>query len=207
VKSWLRRNRWGLVALPITVLLAVGANAQRVHDYWWDQDLRNAAATGSQGAWVSWSDSFTDAAGDGTRTFQVKVTGTESTDSAESSGEFEELELPSYLTALRVTMEFQAAPDQVLFGCRMALVDDDGNRYLYRPVVGGVMQDMFPCVREDQTGPQHSITAGEPRVVLFGEERPAQWTTRPVVLVPRTAQIKQLLLWWEQPDYLAVELN
>jgi len=42
---------------------------------------------------------------------------------------------------------------------------------------------------------------------MFGEERPAQWTTRPVVMVPRTARIKQLLLWWEQPDYLAVELN
>lgn len=207
MKSWLRRNRWGLVALPVTVALAVGANAQRVHDYWWDQDLRNAAATGPQGDWVSWSDSFTDAAGDGTRTFQVRVTGTESTDSAESSGESEKLELPADLTALRVALEFEAAPDQVLFGCRMALVDDDGNRYVYRPMVSDVLQNMWPCLSENQTGPQPSISAGEPRVVMFGEERPARWSTRPVVLVPRTARIKQLLLWWEQPDYLAVELN
>jgi len=33
VNAWLRRNRWGLLALPVTMALAVGANAQRLHDY------------------------------------------------------------------------------------------------------------------------------------------------------------------------------
>jgi hypothetical protein len=96
VISWLRRNRWGLVALPVTAALAVGANAQRLQDYWWDQDLRLAGATGGQGEWVTWSDSFSDAAGDGTRTFRVKVTGSESIDAA--STESADLELPSDLT-------------------------------------------------------------------------------------------------------------
>ena len=77
--SWLRRNRWGLLALPVAAALAVGANAQRLQDYWWNVDLRNAAATGSQGEWVTWSDDFTDALGDGTRTLRVKVSRTEST--------------------------------------------------------------------------------------------------------------------------------
>jgi len=42
---------------------------------------------------------------------------------------------------------------------------------------------------------------------VAGEDRPLQWTTRPVVVVPRGARITQVLLWWEQPDYLAVQLN
>jgi hypothetical protein len=116
VISWLRRNRWGLLALPVTAALAVGANAQRLQDYWWDKDLRLAGATGSQGEWVEWSDSFSDAAGDGTRTFRVKVTGSESIDAAGPSAESADLELPSDLTGWRVTMDFEAAPDQVLFG-------------------------------------------------------------------------------------------
>jgi hypothetical protein len=203
VKSWLRRNGWGLLALPVAAALAFAANAQRLHDYWWDQDLRHAAATGSRGEWVTWSDSFSDAAGPGTRTFRVKVTGVESA----GPTELRDLRLPSGLAGLRVTMDFEAAPDQLLSGCRMALLDDNGNRYVYRPIVNHLTQDMWPCVPGDNPGPAPSITAGEPRMALSGDERPPQWTTRPVVVVPRTAKITQVLLWWEEPDYLAVQLN
>jgi hypothetical protein len=207
VSSWLRRNWWGLLALPFAVALTVGANAQRLHDYWWDQDLRHAAATGSEGEWVTWSDGFTDAAGDGTRTFRFKVTGTESLADAGPSDEADDLELPPELTGWRITMDFEAASDQVLFGCRMALLDDDGNRYMYRPIVNRLSQNMHPCIPEDNPGPQPSITAGEPRVAIYGGQRPPHWTTRPIVVTPRSATITEVLLWWEQPDYLAVQLN
>ena len=151
---------------------------------------------------MTWSDSFTDATGDATRTFRVKVTGTESIGADDSS----DLELPSDLTGWRITMDFEAAPDQVLMGCRLALLDDNGNRYVYRPLKG-LDQDSWPCVPGDQIGPMASITAGEPRTVMPGDERPPTWTTRPVVVAPRTATITEVLLWWEQPDYLAVKLN
>jgi hypothetical protein len=207
VKSWLRRNRWGLLALPLTAALAVGANAQRLQDYWWDKDLRHAAATGDQGEWVSWTDSFTDAVGDGTRTFRVKVTSSEPRAAVDYEGEHIDLDLPSDLTAYQLTMAFEAEPDQVLFGCRLALLDDNGNRYSYLAKVNKLMQDIWPCLPGDHPGPSPSITAGEPRAVMPGEERPPQWTTQAVVVVPRTATITQVLLWWEQPDYLAVRLN
>lgn len=135
MSSWLRRNRWGLIALPVTVVFAVGANAQRLHDYWWDSGLRHAAATGGHDEWVTWSDSFTDATGPAARTFRVKVTGTESIAEAGPSPDKTDLELPPNLTGWRVTMDFEAAADQVLFGCRMALLDDKGNRYFYRAIV------------------------------------------------------------------------
>jgi hypothetical protein len=203
VRSWLRRNRWGLLALPVTAVLAVGANAQRLQDYWWDKDLRHAAATGRQSEWVSWSDSFTDATGAATRSFRVKVASTESTGPVD----LKELELPSELTGWRITMDFDAAPDQVLFGCRLALLDDKGNRYYYRAIVNDLTQDIWPCVPGDHPGPRPSITAGEPRTVMPGEERPPRWTTQPVVVVPRDAHITQVLLWWEEPDYLAVQVH
>jgi hypothetical protein len=202
VRAWLRRNRWGLVALPVAAALAVAANSQRLHDYWWSTDLRNAGATGDEGEWVTWTDSFSDAAGPGTRTFRVKVSNAESPGDVDVS----ELELPSDLTVWQITMDFEAAPDQVLFGCRLALLDDDGNRYDYR-LLRGVADDLWPCVPADHPGPSTSISAGEPRTVAPGEERPPTWTTRPVVMVPRTAKITQVLLWWEQPDYLSVNLD
>lgn len=205
--SWLRRNRWGLLGLPLAAALAVGTNAQRLPDYWWNTDLRHAGVTGSQGQWTTWSDTFSDAAGEGTRTFTVKVTAAEPTESIESRGEAETLNLPADVAAVRVQMDFEADADQVLFGCRLALVDTDGNRYVYRPLLGTVTQDMWPCLRAGHTGPQPSISAGEPRTAMTGEERPPQWSTQPAILVPRAARITQVLLWWEEPDYLAVELN
>lgn len=207
MSSWLRRNRWGLLGLPLAASLAVTANAQRLPDYWWNTELRHAGVTGSEGQWTTWSDTFTDAAGEGTRTVTVKVASAEPTDSAESRGEIERLDLPADIAAIRVSMDFQADADQVLFGCRLALIDEDGNRYVYRPTVGTVTQDMWPCLRTDQTGPRPSISAGEPRTAMLGEARPPQWTTQPAVLVPRDARLTQVLLWWEEPDYLAVELN
>jgi len=204
--EWLRRNRWGLVALPVTLALAVAANAQRLQDYWWDSDLRTVGAAGRQGEWVTWSDTFTDAAGEGTRTFSVRVAAVEPTDTAQSFRGSEDVALPGDLAAVRVAMDFRAAPDQVLFGCRLALVDTAGNRYVYRPLVGGVMQSLHPCLPE-QTGPRPSISAGEPRVTLSGEQRPPEWEATPVVLVPRGTEITKVLLWWEQPDYLEVRLD
>jgi hypothetical protein len=207
VTSWLRRNRWGLLALPVAVVLAVGANAQRLHDYWWDQDLRHAAVTGNQGDWVSWSDDFTDAAGPGTRTFRVRVSGTESIGADGPSAESTDLELPPDLMGLRITMDFEAAPDQVLTGCQLALRDAGGNRYVYRMKVNDLTQDLWPCLPGDHYGPSPSITAGQPRAVMPGDERPPRWTIQRVVVVPRTAVITDVLLWWEQPDYLAVKVN
>ena len=199
MRTWLRRNWWGLAALPVTLALAVVANSQRIQDYWWDTDLRTAGASGQQGDWVTWSDSFTDALGEGVRTFSVRVTAVETTDT-------EPVVLPADVTAVRVTMDFSAASDQVLFACKLALLDADGNRYTYRPLVGGVMQSLFPCLPE-QTGPQPSITAGEPRVALFGDQRPPEWTTEPVLMVPRGTELTKVLLWWEEPDYLEVQLT
>ena len=187
MKSWLRRNRWVLVALPVAAALAVAANAQRLHDYWWDRDLRHAVATGSRDEWVTWTGPFSDATGSGTRSFRVKVTSTESP----GRGDVAKLKLPSDLTGFRVTMDFEAAPDQVLFGCRLALLDADGNRYLYRPMVNNLTQDIWPCVPQDHPGPAPSISAGEPRTALPGEDRPPSWTTQPVVVVPRTAKSRR----------------
>jgi hypothetical protein len=156
---------------------------------------------------ASSTDSDPAATGEVTRTFRVRGTGSESTSTAGPSDDPTELTLPSELTGWKVTMDFEASPDQVLFGCRLALLDDDGNRYVYRPYIDLVSQGIWPCVPADHPGPRPSITAGEPRTTMPGEERPSNWTTQPVILVPRTAKITQVLLWWEEPDYLAVQMD
>ncbi|MGO1769646.1 MAG: hypothetical protein ACTHZX_06800 [Microbacterium sp.] len=38
--SWWARNRWGLIALPLALLLALAAASDRLSEYWWGTDLR-----------------------------------------------------------------------------------------------------------------------------------------------------------------------
>jgi hypothetical protein len=201
VTGWLRRNRWGLLALPATVVLAAGANAQRVQDFWWKNDLRHAAATAVPGEWVTWTDDFDDSAGRGTRSLRVKLTAAGPVAGPADVG------LPSDLTPWQVTMHFEAAPDQVLYGCLLALRDAGGNRYEYRSTADSLGQDDWPCLPGQRVGPRPALTPGRPRAATPGEDRPPDWTTRPVVLVPRSARITEVLMWWEEPDHLVVRVN
>ncbi|MGO1955484.1 hypothetical protein [Microbacterium sp.] len=37
---WWRRNRFGVIALPFALVIALGAASDRVAEYWWQEDLR-----------------------------------------------------------------------------------------------------------------------------------------------------------------------
>jgi hypothetical protein len=197
MSTWLRRNRWGLLVLPVVATLAVAANGQRLQSFWWDDELRHAAAAGTVDEWVTWTSSYVDAAGDGTRTFQVKVARIEPAAASQSSAD---------VAGVRVTMNFRATHDQVLAECRFALLDDEGNRYEYVPTLDDDGRAAWPCVPQRHPGPSPAVFAGQQRETPPDGRRPPAWTTQPVVTVPRAARITEVLLWWEKPDYLAVQL-
>ncbi|MEO6791168.1 MAG: hypothetical protein ABI249_00050 [Ornithinibacter sp.] len=72
--GWLRRNRFGLLALPLVAALAVAANGIRLDDDWWNTGLRSATS-GTQGEFVRYQQGFTDALGTTSRTLRVRVDG------------------------------------------------------------------------------------------------------------------------------------
>ncbi len=203
--SWLRRNRWGLVSLPVVAVLAVGANAYRLGDYWWDRDLRTATV-GEAGELVSYTDEYDDALGTTSRSFRVRVGELAPTRSTTSTLGDEPVVVPEGAQALVVPLRFEADPDQSLYGCNLALEDTDGNRYVFDYSMTGVEQDPFPCLPFEQPGPRPPLFEGDTRAVVEGEERPESWSTRPVVVVPEGVRISRVLLWWETPDYLALQV-
>ncbi|MGA9748135.1 MAG: hypothetical protein WBQ50_11825 [Nocardioides sp.] len=208
-RGWLKRNRWGVVALPVVGVLAVGANSYRLQDYWWDRDLRSA--TVADGAdFVSYTQDYDDSIGATSRTFQVRVGEIAPTETIDSEvgdvlGE-EPVVVPAGARALAVRLDFEAEPDQALYGCQLALEDVDGNRYVFDSTQEGIDQDPFPCLPFETPGPRVPFFEGQTREVVAGEERPATWSTEPVLVVPEDAEISRVLLWWETPDYLALRV-
>lgn len=204
--SWWRRNRYGVLALPVVIALAVAANGIRLDDWWWSADLRSAT-TGQQGEPVDFHQEYDDAVGATTRSLSVRLDDVVELDAVpQSFGD--PVPVPEGLRALRVDLSFEADPDQSVYGCRLALRDADGQRYEYSSNIDTIRQaEPSPCHSLEQPGPKPPIFEGQTRGVVAGEERPPTWRTQPVVLVPAEAEITEVLLWWEQPEHLSLEIR
>lgn len=206
LSDWVRRNRWGLVALPVVLVLAAAANAQRLDDYWWDQTFQRATATASTGEWVRHSEEFLDALGTTTRTLEVRVG--EPVEVVSFLGDDAlpvPVDLPEGLVAVGVPLDFRAEPDQVLGGCSVALLDADGNRYEPSDL-GAVPQPFDPCLLDGSPGPSYSLSPDQPHQAAPGAARPTSWSTRPVVVLPDDVEITAVRVWWLPPYFVEVSL-
>lgn len=205
--GWLRRNRFGLILLPVALVALVAGNGQRLHDYWWLHGQR-VATSATERRWVHYRESYTDALGSGQHDVEVRVDKVvpvrEVTDLVGSK-----VRLTTSLGAYAVTMSFRAEPDVVLSGCSLALVDDHGERHDFRNDADGILQDVWPCVPGATPGPSQSIRVGTPRTDNDPTHaaRPAQWTTTAVIFAPTGLHFTQARLWWSDPHYLRVALR
>jgi hypothetical protein len=209
VRAWLRRNRWGLVGLPLAAALMVGANGQRISDFWWHSDLHYASVSGGEGDWLSYSEDFADAAGPGVHSIRFRVTGIERVDSyTDRFGHTTTITNPAY-DAWRVHVEAEADPNTVLTGCSLALTEDDGTRYEFAWQADDIDQDiLYPCLPRDAYGPSTTVQADVDRQLGGdGTPRPAQWTSDPVVFVAKGARITGVMLWWQPPHYAKVSVR
>ncbi|MFT4263524.1 MAG: hypothetical protein QM572_09095 [Nocardioides sp.] len=212
MRKWLRRNRWGLVALPAAAALLVAANGQRIQDWWWDAELHYASATGEQGEWVHYAEDFEDAAGKGTRELDFRITGLERVTSYTNRLGTTTRITDDVYDAWRVTFEGRADPDTVLTGCSLALTEADGTRYAYLADADGVDQDLlYPCLPFEDYGPSESIVAGAGRQLDGGDPdadpRDPSWTVEPLVFVPKGTRITGVMLWWRPPHYARVAVS
>jgi len=198
VTGWLRRNRWGLLVVPIAAAALVAGNAQRLHDYWWVKELRVVGASGQQGSWVHYSEPFSDALGASRLAVDLEVVDVRTVGSISDPIRGEVKVDTDGAMAYAVKLRFRADPKTVLIGCRMALLDAAGNRYDFDHQALGVAQDLYPCLQDGAEGYGNSIRVDTPRAYVDGP-RPATWTTRPVVIVPAGVRITEVRLWWDDP--------
>jgi hypothetical protein len=209
VRAWLRRNRWGLVGLPVAAALMVGANGQRLSGFWWHSELHYASASADQGEWLSYSEDGEDAVGPLQFAIRFRVTSVERVESYTNQfGHTTTITNPSY-DAWRVHLEAEADPDTVLAGCSLALSEDDGTRYAWAVDADAIQQDQtWPCVPADAGGPMLTSDAATGRPLSGdGTPRPERWSVEPVIFAAKGADITGVMLWWRPPHYAKVSVH
>ena len=199
-RSWWRRNRWALVALPLALALMAAASADRVRSLWWEQGL-HSPTTADRGEAVTFHQDVRDGLG-GTRPVDVEVRLDAVVDATALP---DGLVVPAGARAVEVEMTLSADPDVVLRGCSLAVRDADGTRYDYVADGWGATQPASPCVPADAPGPAPSL--GDLDDVLTPDstpQRPATWTVSPVVVLPADVQVSDVVLWWQLPQHVVL---
>ncbi len=199
--SWLRRNRWWLLVLPVCVGLMLGTSAYRVKGLWWSTGLHRVGASAAAGTSATYTEHYSDAYGETSRTFTVRLVDVHAQKRLAGFDGTNTGDLPSAGTqALATELAWSADPDQSLTLCHVDLVDDEGRRY---EVPSGLTGQTDLCVPEDHEGPDQPITKEHPRgYVAPGMERPPSWTTTVVFQVPQGIHVATVLVYWTGPYFV-----
>jgi hypothetical protein len=198
--TWLRRNRWWLLLVPLCLVLMLGASAYRVRTTWYYTHLHRVEGSARAGEAVTVTDDYDDAYGATSRTFTVRLEKLRTQDrlygfDGPDSGD---PPVPGQ-QAVAARLAWSARPDQSLTLCHVDLVDDQGRRY--ETPAGSYQSDL--CVPEGHVGPEQARSKAEPRgYVVPGAERPEQWRTVVVFQVPEGIQVSKVLVWWSHPYYV-----
>ena len=199
--SWWRTNRLWLAALPVALAAVTAASSYNL-DAWWDTGLHREIASAPKGEFAQVTESYDDGQGQTSRTFAVRFDELGTVDTYPYPYD-DPGPPPDGVDAVSVRLRWKAEPDQVLRGCTVALVDDQGRRYEADSAA-------YPtaCVPENRGGPTDphgDVGRGE---LPEGERaRRPSWTTTPVVLVPHGRTITQVLVWWTRPGYVTLSVS
>jgi hypothetical protein len=200
-RSWWRENRLWLAALPVALAAVTAASSYNI-SAWRDTGLHHEIASARQGSYAQVTESYDDGQGETSRTFAVQLDELGTVDTYPYLFE-DPAPPPDGVDAVSVRLLWKAEPDQVLRGCTVALVDDQGRRY-------EVDSSDYPsaCVPENRGGPQDPHNdVGRGETPDDEKPRPPSWTTTPVVLVPHGRTITEVLVWWQRPDYVRLPVS
>lgn len=204
--SWLRRNKWGLLALPVALLLSVAASSSRVVTLWWPEGP-HAVQSGAVGEPVRLTQDWQDRSGHYVRDVTVTVTGIERTTSLRNwDNEDEPATVPDGTTLWRVSLDVAADPDQVLRGCQLEVIDTLGREYAYSALhVKPARFKTSPCLNSGEAGPLEALLPGETHV--DDEPRPETWSTVADVVLAEDAVPATVRIWWDYPEVIEVPVT
>jgi hypothetical protein len=199
--GWSRRNRWGLLVLPLAVAAALAGSSDRVQLYFWESGLHHPTS-GSAGQWVSFADDYTDSNGTHQRQLRVRLDSVRPVTAPWQSTD--PFRLPPASRAVAVTLSLEADAGLPLSTCSLGLRDAAGTRYDYLPTLGGVNQPVSPCVPPDTPGPDVAMGDLPASSDPDAKPRPSTWTVSPVIIVPAGVRLNEVDLWWQMPAYVAL---
>lgn len=202
-----RPSRWWVAAAPLAVVTMLAAGGYRVPVFWWQSGQHHEIADGEAEEWVAVAEQTSDAHGDLTRRYSVRLAGLGGADPAYVA-RFDEFSLADGMVARTVRLDFRAEPDQPLKNCALTLVDDEGRQYRVGHVNDGIGPRTTVCVPKQTPGPSLPIVESEVRGRLPEDEqpRPREWSVSPAIAAPEDARFVELRISFEDPDYVTLRL-
>ncbi len=202
-----RPSRWWVAAVPVAIASMLAANGYRVPVFWYQSGQHHEIASGDVGEWVAVRERTSDAHGDLTRAYSVRLVGLGGADPAYVA-RFDEFTLPDGMVARTVDLQFRADPGQTLKGCALTLVDDRGRQYRVGHVHDAIGPKTTVCVPEETPGPSVAVVPSMVRGELPEDEqpRPREWSASPAIAVPRDARFVELRISFEDPDHVTLRL-
>jgi hypothetical protein len=204
VSSWLRRNRWGLILLPVALVLALLASSSRVQLFWWNYGPHEVTH-GRQGQPASFTEDWQDKAGHHTRSLRVSVRSVAPAHEVvvEDQPEPVQVTLPAGATLWRIELDVEADPNTVLWGCQVAIIDTQGRTFdtSTRLVEPSYKLKVSPCTPAGATGPQPILYEGmkqDPEQL----DRPGKYTTSVYLPATTGAVPKTVRIWWAYPPVI-----
>ncbi len=195
--------------MPVAVALMLVASGYRVQTFWFDSGQHRELASADAGQWASATEDYSDAHGDTTRTYAVRLAGMGDATSTFTDFVGEEIALGEGMVARTVDLEFEAAPDQALTGCTLTLIDDEGRRFELGGTTSRLTTSPYACVPEETPGPSLAVLESDVRGATPDdtEPRPTRWTVSPRIVVPEDATFVELRVSFEHPDYVTLALE
>lgn len=205
--TWWRRNRWALVVLPLVLPVALVASSDLVKPYWFEKGFHDGTVSTTDTVRLvnDYDDGHLRYRGTG----RVKLTGWSSFSRAElSAGEPElasSVRLPDGTRAWGLGLQFRAKPTQVLWGCNIGVVGDDGRLY---PFDNGSVQssivptNIYGCDPDDAPGPSPKL--GSTKLSYPATPRPATWKKYAFGVLPLGVKPRSVRIWWNLPRYFEI---
>lgn len=206
--GWWRRNRLGLVLLPVAIVAALAGNAQRLQTLWWEEGLRSPQRPDASGV-VRFVDEYDDGHHRWPITPALSVVSVEPADTLPGyQGRREPLTLPTDGMLWKVTLHVEADPSLILTGCTLALVDAEGTRWESgsRAFTSEGREPASPCTPADRPGPSW-LPGQESPVTDEGEERPARYDVDSYVVTVAGARPDEVWVWWDRPTFAALPVT
>ena len=203
-----RPSRWWMAGVPFAIAGMVVASGYRVPVFWYQSGQHHEIADGDAQQWVDVAERTSDAHGDLTRRYSVRLAGLGGESTAYEAGYGTEFTLADGMVARQVRLDFRADPDQPLKHCALTLVDDEGREYRVGHVFDGIGENIANCVPEETPGPSMPVLASQQRGVLPKDElpRPRKWSVSPAIAAPKDARFVELRISFEDPDYVTLRL-
>lgn len=204
-RTWLRANRWWLLALPFAIAVMLAASSYRVNTFWWENGFHDETGRSEPGKPIKVVNHFEDSVGETTRTFSVTFTGLSEVDEIPIQYDAP-IKTPDGMTAYKVHLDFEADPQQDMNYCTVSLIDVDDNHYVL-PSSGGPTGAINFCVPLDTPGPTTPLLKEDKRgQTEFTEPRPRKWSVEPIVLAKEGAKLTEARIAFSWPEFVTLPL-